>query len=286
MSGASKRPRIEKIGPFKVLREIGQGGTSLVFLAKSPEGETVAVKLFATWVAPDEQSRARFLREIRQVREFHHPRLVRILGAGSVEKIPYFAMEYLSGPTLEAYLEANGRLELPEFFRILEETLEGLEVLHQRQVVHRDLKPANIFLDGPARRVKLGDFGLAKGVQDLDLTMANERVGTPAYMSPEQCKGTGVSPASDVYQMGVLAYQLWTGKVPFEAPNFFKMSMMHLATQARPLEESREGTPPGIQDWVGRALEKRPKRRFEDASRMLESLRELRNQLARQGHLG
>ena len=281
MSGPSQKIP-SKIGPFHIEKKLGHGGSSVVFLGKTSSGKIAAIKLLDHWIAPDEQSRNRFLREIKQNRTFQDPRLVKIYGAGSFQGNPYFSMEYVSGPTLDDFLNHQGELPFKDVLRVIEETLLGLEVLHKENVVHRDLKPGNLFLTGPLKKVKIGDFGLAKQVNDLDLTLDNQRIGTPAYMSPEQCKGGSLTLAADIYQMGILSYRLALGRVPFEGNNFFKLSMKHLASAPPSMRTDFPEIPEEFEYFVFCALEKRPKRRFQNASQMLKSLREVKETIRSQ----
>jgi serine/threonine protein kinase len=262
----------ERIGEYEVVGVLGRGATAVVYRVEDGEGRSFALKRLLAEALADPAARARFSREIEESALLEHPNLLEIHATGEHQGVPFYVMDLVEGTTLEEYLEAT---ELPapsEAARILRGVARGLAYLHERGLVHRDLKPANIFLAGLERTVRLGDYGLLKSTELDDLTADNERIGTPAYMSPEQFKGLKLDARSDVYQLGVLAYRLLTGQVPFTHNNFFKLGMLHTTKLPTPPSKLAEAVPAELEELVLRCLEKRPRMRYEDAAALEKDL--------------
>ncbi len=263
----------ESLGKYRITGFLGQGGMALVFRGKQPGGEEVAIKVLpAAQAASDEASRVRFRREIEVARTLDHPNLVKVLDAGEEKATLYYVMELVQGTALDKYLETVGLPPFDHAVHVVKGVCRGLAYLHEQGLVHRDLKPGNIFLMGDPPEAILGDFGLLKPLGADDLTQTNERVGTPAYMSPEQFKGLELGPGSDIYQLGVLLYRLLAGRVPFMDPNFFKLGVMHM-TKVPPRPRSvNPGIPPELEEAILRCLEKAPEARYPDAGALARDL--------------
>ena len=213
------------LGEYEALEQLGEGGMGIVYRGIQPMiGKSVAIKVLRPEFADDPRQVQRLLDEARAVNSIGHPGIVDIF---AFNKLPdgrqYFVMELLDGHSLEEVLRLSGKLKAYEVIPILEQAMAALDAAHGAGVIHRDLKPSNLFLvDLPddTRVLKLLDFGLAKSASapngSTPQTSTNLVVGTPAYMAPEQARGHEVSPRTDLYAMGVVAYELLTGKVPFE----------------------------------------------------------------------
>ncbi|MGH7341559.1 MAG: serine/threonine-protein kinase, partial [Candidatus Rokuibacteriota bacterium] len=202
--GDLSEPPPTQFGRYLIVRELGLGGGGRVYLARDPElGRQVAVKILDRGIAADLE---RFRREMAILAALRHPNIVTIPDAGTEDGRPYYAMEYAEGRTL-----AEARPPLPEAVAILEAVALACHAAHEKGIVHRDLKPGNILL---AERPLVADFGIAK-VMDAELTETGQTLGTPSYMSPEQAEGREVDPRSDVYSLGVILYELMTGRRPF-----------------------------------------------------------------------
>src|SRR5581483_4141805 len=215
-------PPVEQLGPYRVLKALGQGGMGAVYLAEREDlGNLVAIKLLRdAWLSP--ARRERFASEQRLLAQLHHPSIAQIYDADSLQDgTPFFVMEYVEGVPITAYCEQN-RCSIERRLQLFRSICEAVQYAHGQAVIHRDLKPSNILVkkDGS---VRLLDFGIAKQVENLDssadLTVTGLRLMTPAYAAPEQIRGEHVGVQSDVYSLGVILYQLLTGVMPFDISN-------------------------------------------------------------------
>jgi serine/threonine protein kinase len=253
---------------FTLERIVGVGGTCEVYSGTDlQEQETVAVKLLRTCGRPARLER--FFREAALLAELNHPAVVRYIAHGVAPSgDPFLVMEWLEGETLAARLE-RGPLSPHETWRLARRMSEGLMVAHTRGIVHRDIKPSNVFLvQGDLDSAKLLDFGIAKRVleESQQITVSGARIGTPAYMSPEQIRGlTELDVRSDVFSLGATLYECLAGKPAFRADNFMAVAAeICLADPPMP-STLREHVPTGLELLLLRMLEKDPARRPEDA---------------------
>jgi serine/threonine-protein kinase len=240
-----------------------------------------AVKLIRPDQARDDATMARFEREVQAAAGLTHPNTVQIYDYGqSDDGTFYFAMEYLPGVTLDHLVEKEGPLEPQRAVRILVQLCGALHEAHGRGLVHRDLKPGNVMLcdrGGVPDVAKLLDFGLVSAIQhegtDPRITQAGVILGTPSYMSPEQCMGeVDVTPSSDIYSLGAVGYFLLTGASPFDGRPVVQMIVAHLHETPRPIAELRPDVPAALSEAIDRCLAKRPGDRFADADALRQSL--------------
>src|SRR5262245_6800899 len=203
------------VGRYEIVGEVGRGGTAIVYLARQTDlDRSVALKELARLHASDPEFVERFLRESRVAGSLNHPNIVTVHEYFEHDGTAYIAMEYFERGSLRGVLAG---LSLPQIAGALEGVLAGLAHAHARGIVHRDLKPENVMVTSTGT-VKIADFGVAKVLQDAagnPLTMSGTTVGTPAYMAPEQALATDVGPPTDLYAVGVLAYEMLSGDVPF-----------------------------------------------------------------------
>jgi len=267
------------VGSFKVVRLLGKGGMGTVYLAEHPAiGSKVAVKFLNESMASEPQTVARFYDEARAVNLIGHENIV---GIYDLNLLPprryYYVMEYLEGSTLAA-LEKAGRVETEVALDILLQLCDALQCAHECGVVHRDLKPENVFLvqrRGKAHFVKLVDFGIAKlrgAGRASGRTELGVIVGTPGYMAPEQCEDGTIDARTDVYALGVMAFELATGQLPFQGRSVTQLLLAHLQ---KPPPKPSELAPvdPVFERAILRALEKDPGARFPDMASFAEALR-------------
>ena len=272
---------------YQILGRVGQGGMGQVFKADHTlMGRTVAIKVLNPNLVTSEESVARFKREIMTLAKFEHPNVVRLFDAGTTQSGRfYMAMEFVEGEPLSRVLAGSGRLELKRFARLFAQVLQGVGKAHERNIVHRDLKTENLLvatLDSGAELIKIMDFGIAKllsdePVQNSDPFLTAERVavGTPEYMSPEQAAGGAqVDHRSDLYSLGVVAFELLTGRLPFEAESPVGYIGKHIVDPPFTFEEAQPGLgyPPAIERFALKALEKEPSERYQSAEEMLDAL--------------
>ena len=256
------------VGSFRVVRALGRGGMGTVYLAEHPIiGSRVAIKFLHESMAASPELVARFYDEARAVNRIGHENIVGIFDLSMLPPNRYFiVMEYLDGDALSALLR-RGPMAIPEAVAILLQLCDALQGAHERGVVHRDLKPDNVFVLNRrgAPFVKLLDFGIAK-LRDAPAsaqTAAGMIVGTPEYMAPEQCDNRTIDARTDVYALGVMAYQMLTGVLPFTG-SITQLLLAHLRETPRPPRSVNGALPPALDDVVLRALHKRPEDRFQD----------------------
>ncbi len=231
------------VGEYVVEGQLGKGGFGTVYAAVHPLiGKRAAIKVLARKYSSDEAMVSRFVAEARAVNQIRHQNIIDIFAFGQlVDGRHYYVMELLEGESLEQYLRRNGPLTLAEALPILAAIAKALDAAHAKGIAHRDLKPENIFLamDGEGDRFpKLLDFGIAKLMTPEELsahrTATGAPIGTPYYMSPEQCRGKDVDHRTDIYSFGIVAYRLLTGEYPFEADGYLDLMMLQINAEATP----------------------------------------------------
>ncbi|MFL5354739.1 protein kinase domain-containing protein [Archangium sp.] len=279
-----------KLGEYELRQRIGVGGMGLVYEGIQPLiGKRVAVKVLRPELAAAEEQVARLLAEARAVNAIRHRGIVDIFGFGQVpDGRQYIIMEYLEGVALDAYLAEKSRLPVDEVLEILDEVLSALGAAHGAGVVHRDLKPSNIFLvkqpDG-SRYVKLLDFGLAKMGLPTGRTAQTRTdmvVGTPEYMAPEQARGQPVGPMTDLYALGVVAFEMITGRLPFTGTSPVDLLMKHVDARPPKPSEFLPGVPAALDAFILQMLTKDPEARPGSAEQLRRQLQRLRDTLAAQ----
>ncbi|MEW6279817.1 MAG: serine/threonine-protein kinase [Candidatus Eremiobacterota bacterium] len=264
------------LGRYRLLERLGEGGMAAVYRAVPDEtldeSEAVAVKVMHRSLSQSEEYRKRFRREIQVLNALEHPNLVRILDFGEQDGLLYMTMEWLQGETVARRIPPAG-MPLCEVLAILQPVAAGLSATHARGVVHRDLKPDNLFVtrDG---RVKIMDFGVARGAGYTVATATGELMGTPAYLAPEQIEGQREpDPASDQYSLGVVAYELLTGRPPFTDADPYALVFMQVSKAPPPMT----GVDPSVEAVVMRMLRKRPQDRYASVGEAVASLAQAGN---------
>ncbi len=267
------------LGPsFDLEGELGRGGMGIVYRAGDRRlKRQVAVKVLPPDLAFRAEIRSRFLHEAETAAQLSHPNIVPIYTVDEREGLVYFVMAYVDGETLGARIkEAKGPLPLAEVRRILRPVVGALAYAHAHGVVHRDIKPDNILLSADGARVMVTDFGIARAVisgTDSRLTATGVAIGTPAYMSPEQCSGDKeVDGRSDLYSLGVVAYQMLCGRLPFEGGNTATLLVKQLSEAPIPIRARCPSVPEGLASIVMRLLAKSPNDRYPDAESLQHAL--------------
>jgi len=278
-------------GRYQLLSVLGEGGMGAVYRAQQPDGNQVAVKMLHEELVEEQDQRERFEREARALFALQHPHVLQVHDFGIHQGVPYLVMELLEGTSLDQLVEEEGPLEPWRALHLAKQTARGLAFAHGKAVLHRDLKTENVFVcrTPQGEHAKLLDFGLVKFVDDdrwgesKKLTVTGSVFGTPAYMSPEQCAGAPADAKSDVYSMGVILFELFTGIWPFMEETRMKMFQAHLtkpvpkldATRAELLEAPQPPLPPQLDAIIEKAMAKRAADRFEDAGQLLEALEQV-----------
>lgn len=264
-------------GSYEIETEIGRGGMGIVYAARDLHlRRRVAIKVLPPDLAFRSEIRTRFIREAQTAARLSHPHIVPIHAVGEIEGLVYFVMGYVDGESLAARLRRRERLPLEEARRIMAETADALGLAHALGVIHRDIKPDNILLEGTRRRVMVTDFGIAKALSEGGggtLTGTGVAIGTPAYMSPEQASGErDIDARSDIYSLGVVAYEMLTGEVPFKAPTVAGILMKKVTEPPPDIRQARPDCPEELAYTVLRCLEREPEDRWPTAEALRRAL--------------
>jgi hypothetical protein len=250
---------------YKLLRLLGAGGMGAVYLARDPTlTRLVAVKVMYPGLAAQAAARTRFQREARAAAALSHPNIVRVYAVGETAEqgLPYIVMQHVEGATLADWMAERPRRSERDVRRIVGQVAAALAAAHARELVHRDVKPTNVLVERDSGRPYVADFGvsaaLSRSRDDTRLTATGMVLGTPAYMSPEQAAGEPLTPQSDVYSLGVLAYELLTGGLPFEAESVIGVAAAHLRDTPPPVAARRPDVSPEVARLVDRCLAKKP----------------------------
>lgn len=250
------------LGEYEVLAELGRGGMATVFLAHEIAlDRRVAIKVMSPTLLADPGFAERFKREARTAASLSHPNIIPIYAVKAGDQLLYFIMKLIEGRPLDSIIREVGPLPIPMAQAILNQVGGALAYAHKRRVVHRDVKPANIMVDADGWAI-VTDFGIAKVSEAHGLTMSGATVGTPSYMSPEQCAAKELTGASDQYSLGVVAYEMLAGRLPFVAESVMALMYAHFNDTPAPIAEARRDVPPGLAQAVMRMLEKDPAKRW------------------------
>jgi CHASE2 domain-containing sensor protein/tRNA A-37 threonylcarbamoyl transferase component Bud32 len=272
-SGGVEKPML---GRYEIERELGKGAMGAVYLGKDPKiSRTVAIKTMALsqeFEADElEEVKERFFREAETAGRLTHPNIVTIFDAGDEHDLAYIAMEFLKGDDLSKYVKKDSLLPVKQVLSLIKRSADGLDYAHQHNVVHRDIKPANIMWDPDSDAVKITDFGIAR-ITDSSKTKTGMVLGTPSYMSPEQLAGKKVTGQSDIFSLGVMLFQMVTGKLPFTGDSMASL-MYKIANEAHPSPESiNPDVPRCVTVIINRAMTKDVEKRYQRGSEMVSDI--------------
>jgi eukaryotic-like serine/threonine-protein kinase len=268
-------PPTEVAGRYVLGRRLGAGGMSTVFEANDTVLERpVAVKLLAEHLADDESFVYRFRREALSAARLQHPNIVQVFDSGQDPNTHrhYIVMEYVHGPSAADMLRERKRLEIDETIRLVRDACHGLDYAHRAGVVHRDVKPGNLLFAEEMATTKLADFGIAKAAEQTRITQVGSVLGTAAYLSPEQARGEEAGPPSDIYSLGVCAYQFLTGRLPHEYASLTELALKQQQDPVDPITDYRPEVAPELDEAVRVALERDPDARYSSALEMAEAI--------------
>jgi Flp pilus assembly protein TadD/predicted Ser/Thr protein kinase len=257
---------------YEIVRLLGQGGMGAVYQANDKElDRQVAIKVIRADMASNPEILRRFKQELILARQITHKNVIRIFDLGQADGIKFITMEYIEGENLQGVLRRKKKLEPAEAANILAQVCRALEAAHHEGVIHRDLKPQNIMLDKNGRAYVM-DFGIARSMLGAGMTQTGALIGTPDYMSPEQAKGQSIDARSDLFSLGIIFYEMLSGKVPFDADTTMGKLWKRTNEPARPLDELDKTIPKPLSDIVRKCLEIDPKKRFSSAEELLQQI--------------
>lgn len=272
-SGAPSEMESTQLGSYRLVAFLGEGGMGRVYEAIDPSGHQVAIKVLNRQWSQNPDSMSRFKQEGALASTINHPRCVFVRAVDEVDGQPFIVMELMSGKTLRDLVTTNGPLPVSEAVACILDIIDGLSEAHIRGVIHRDIKPANCFLE-PSGRVKLGDFGLARSIQqDSELTQTGNFIGTPLFASPEQIRGESLDFRTDIYSVCATLYYLITGKAPFGQYSATQVIARIVSDDPVPIRQFNPALPKLLEHIIQRGLSRNRERRYQD-------LNELRSALA------
>jgi eukaryotic-like serine/threonine-protein kinase len=255
-------------GRYRLEREVGHGGMATVYLAHDEElGRPVAVKLLPRHLADDADFRARFMREARLAGRLSHPNVVRVYDAGETDGRPFIVMEFVSGSSLAD----AGRLPAGRAIELGLQACAGLQHAHDAGVVHRDIKPANLLVSDEGV-LKIADFGIARAAESTRHTQAGTLLGTAAYLAPEQIAGADATPASDIYSVGAVLYELLTGRPPYAFSSLAELAAQQADGSITPVRDLERTVPQDVEAAVMHALARDPSFRPASAAELAQEL--------------
>jgi serine/threonine-protein kinase len=265
----------EVAGRYRLDSRLGAGGMSTVFMALDTVLERpVAVKLLAEHLADDEAFVARFRREALAAARLQHPNIVQVFDSGLDEPSGrhYIVMEYVEGPSCADLIRDQGVLDVEQAVSIVRDACHGLDYAHRAGVVHRDVKPGNLLISKETGAAKLADFGIAKAAEHTRITQVGSVLGTAAYLSPEQATGAEATPSSDIYSLGVCAYQFLSGRLPHEYSSLTELALKQQSDRVEPIRAHRPEVPDALDRAIRVCLEREPEARYATAIDMSQAM--------------
>lgn len=274
LSPPQAEDEIGRLGGYRVLEMLGEGGMGLVFRAEDVKlRRIVALKIMRPQIAMEEVSRQRFLREAQVTAALDNDHIIPIFQVGEENGVPFIAMPELKGETLHRRLENAVPMSVMAAMHIGREMAEGLAAAHAMGIIHRDIKPTNIWLEEPCGRVKILDFGLARLADHSDrVTSTGSILGSPSWMAPEQAAGRGIGTHSDLFSLGCILYQMTTGRKPFPGGDVMAILSALANTNPPPASSLNPDVPAELSNLIGRLLEKDPVRRPRSAREVADTL--------------
>ncbi|MBM3451140.1 MAG: serine/threonine protein kinase, partial [Armatimonadetes bacterium] len=273
------QPGVVLSGKYEIVETVGQGGMATVYRARQlPEGTIVAVKALRDQYAHDRDFVERFQREARQVSVLSHPNMVRVLGNGVDRSVHYIVMEFIEGRDLKQVLRQQGPLDGAAAAAIASRVCAALDHAHRQGIIHRDIKPQNILIAGgeagpvDPEGVKVTDFGIARAASSASITETGTVLGSVHYLSPEQAKGEPVGSSSDLYSLGIVLYEMVTGRLPFEGETPIAVALKHIQDQPIAPRKLAPTLPPRLEGIILRAISKLVGSRYDTVAQMRDDL--------------
>lgn len=263
------------VGRYELIEKIGEGGMAVVYKAKDRLlNRFVAIKILRPEYTKDVQFVDSFRRESQAAAGLQHPNIISVFDVGREGNIHYIVMELINGKPLSAVIKEEAPMDYRRALQIIKEVASALSLAHKNDIIHRDIKPHNIMITNEGT-AKLGDFGIAKAVSDSTITETSKIIGSVHYFSPEQARGAYVDERSDIYSLGIVLYEMLTGKVPYDGDNPVQVALMHINNEIVPPSRLVSGLPPQLEQLVMKATDKYQSNRFKSADEMLEEIKRI-----------
>ncbi|HEV7489681.1 MAG TPA: protein kinase, partial [Rhodanobacteraceae bacterium] len=263
-----------RLGHYDIVAELGRGGMGVVYKGHETSlNRYVAIKVLADSLAHDEAVKERFLREARSMAALNDPHIIQIYFIGDDEGQTYFVMEFVEGESLGSMLKREGKLSVEQSAKVIQQTAMGLATAHDRGVVHRDIKPGNLMINSRGA-IKIADFGIALSNHDLSkkLTTTGEFVGTPGYLSPEVCLGKPVDQRSDIFSLGIVMFEMLTGRMPFTDESPLGLMLEVVKAEIPDVREINADVDPEIARILDRMIAKDPAERYQNCHELMADL--------------
>lgn len=258
---------------YRIIRSLGEGGMANVYLAHDMVlDRDVSVKLLRLDLRDDPSTKRRFHREAMAATQLNDPHIVGIYDVGEDHGLQYMVMQYVKGTDLKAYIKKHYPIPLPQVIDIMEQVLSAVATAHAHGIIHRDLKPQNILID-ENKNVKITDFGIAVAVSQDSLTQTNTLMGSVHYLSPEQARGSIATKQSDIYSLGIILFELLTGKVPFEGETAVSIAVKHFREEIPSVREQNKEIPQALENVIIKATAKEPAERYSSVNEMAADLK-------------
>lgn len=260
-------------GRYELIEKIGEGGMAIVYKGKDRFlNRYVAIKILRPEFIKDEKFIENFRKESQAAAGLSHPNIVNVYDVGEEGNIHFIVMELIDGKSLSQVIEEEGRLDYKEAISITKQVASALSLAHSNQIIHRDVKPHNILITSSGT-AKLADFGIAMAVSKESIAEGKEKImGSVHYFSPEQARGAYVDERSDIYSLGIVLYEMLTGKVPFDGDNPISIALMHINDEIPPVSKEVAGIPPQLEKIIEKATDKYQTNRYASADEMIEDL--------------
>ncbi len=263
-----------RIGRYKLLEEVGSGGISTVYKAADSEGNIVALKVLSGSLSYNRNIVERFTQEMKILKRLSHPNIVKVIATGRFLRKYYIVMEFASGISLKNRIIEEGTIDKEDVIDIIIQIADALEYIHRYSIIHRDVKPQNVLISGD--KVKLTDFSIALLNPALSRKAKEFGSGTPTYMSPEQIKGQILDKTTDIYSLGVTAYEMLTGLIPFRGTDTNQIKIKHLNFKPTSMRKINPSLSEEVDRIVLKMLEKKPGDRYRDTSELIKDIRILK----------
>lgn len=258
---------------YRIIRSLGEGGMANVYLAHDKIlDRDVSVKLLRLDLRDDPNTKRRFHREAMAATQLNDPHIVGVYDVGEDHGLQYMVMQYVKGTDLKAYIKEHYPIPLPQVIDIMEQVLSAVATAHAHGIIHRDLKPQNILID-ENKNIKITDFGIAVAVSQDSLTQTNTLMGSVHYLSPEQARGSIATKQSDIYSLGIILFELLTGKVPFEGETAVSIALKHFREEIPSVRKQNKQIPQALENVIIKATAKEPANRYDSVAEMAADLK-------------